>query len=292
MTTKNALILETHGNLAKRKNWKEVTDFLEDEKGRMSIEVASRFHFFNIMVGNDDIGLKLKKEPTVGTELYRPYFNTMVFEDSEGRYFPLLYDFDLALFVGGWEQRNFDPYRSQAFQIDNGRWGYFFHRLARLRSRMSQAEFDQAANFYKNEAKGKMLKVIKESLADGDAKTLIQEMMGHFESALEKLSKTQMLVKNEVSFFADKEMTSSLMSEDKIYLDSEGNSIPRKLRAGVPLIILEKNALWVKIAVWDIHGDLKDFSQHVGYIKPEDLAIGMDLPEELQGLFNHNDLSP
>ncbi len=292
-TTRNALIIETDGNLEDRLGWKRSYDFLDSEyKGRMSVDLAARFHLFNILVGNDDIGLKIKNEPTVQTELYRPLFNTTIFADSQGNMYPILYDFDLALLVGGWNQRpHLLEQANTTFDIGEGKLWYYFDRLAFLRTRLSRAEYEAALAYYREKAKPQFEQIIQAAIVDDEAKQMFRELMRYFEQAATHLARYPMLMKKDVGFFKDSEMKESLLLEDKVDTDEQGNPTFRKLRAGTPVIVLERGQGWVKIAIWDLRGDLQDAKQNIGYIRTEDLVLGQDLPENLQGPFNNNDFA-
>lgn len=284
-TTRNALLIETNKNLSERLGVKESFEFLsEGYEDKMSVDLAAKFHLFQIMILNDDIGLKMKNEMKVGTEKYRPYFNTTVFEYPNGEMFPILYDFDLSILVAGWEQRYWHFYESEVFEIKDGRFGVYLNRLAHLRSRLSKAEFDRVIIFYKS-IRNQFQSVIQASIVDNEAKQIALQQIQFLNQAIEEIAKYPMLIKSEVMFYADSGMTRVLTKVDPV------TEMPGALRPGTPVKILERGRGWIKIAILDMKNDILDVNSKIGYIREEDLQLGFELPENLQGFIDGRDLA-
>lgn len=282
---RNALLIETDKKIGERFGAKVSETFPSDESnGKMNIRLAARFHIFNILIGNDDIGLQLKNELSVGTEKYRPLFNTTVYEMPTGELFPIIYDFDLSTLVSGWGMRNWIFFKLPIFQIQDGRVGRFFYNLGLLRSRLSKAEYNQAlADLLAKESQ--IRQIIATSVTDADFKPYALEHIDFFKTAARQLEAIPMLLKKNVRFYKNAQLTEDLLKQDPV------SEEPGTLRPGTPIRVLSTQGNVVQIAICDIRHDLVQYDQMTGYIRKEDLVVGYDLPEELQGLVDGRDLS-
>ena len=280
---RNALLIETDKKIAERFGAK-VSETFPEEAHRMNIRLAARFHAFNILIGNEDIGLKLKKEPTIGTEKYRPYFNTTIFELPSGEMFPVIYDFDLSTFVSGWGMLSWDLFTLPPFQINDGRVGRFFYNLAMLRSRLSQQEYTQAIQDVLSQ-ENQIRQIINTAVADSEFKVSAAEHFDLYKTAVKKLETYPMLLKNGVRFYKDPALTEDLLKMDPV------QETPGTLRPGTPIQVLQDKGNVVQIAICDFKHDLSNYEQMVGYIQKSDLVLGYDLPENLQGIIDGRDMA-
>lgn len=279
--TRNALLIETDKKIAERIGGKVSQTF--PETNAIPIQTGSLYLLFHALIGNSDIGLKIKDEPTMGTELYRPYFNSTVFDLPSGAQVPLVYDLDLASIMTDLNAigRNF---LIDGFDITSPYVTSAMFQLSHLRSRLSKSEFDQAIANYQ-EARPKMNEIIRSAIVDDEGRRIAQAHVDAFDQAIRILAKTPMLLKNGVRFFEDK-----ALKNDKM-LASSADETPGTLRPGTPIVVLEQTGKVVKIAVVDFKYDLVDSSQNIGYIKKSDLIAGFDLPADLQGVIDSRDFA-
>jgi hypothetical protein len=283
--TRNALILETEKKVIERLDAKLAEDFPSaDASLKMPTRAAALFHLYHIFIGNDDVNLKMKKEPTNGTEKYRPYFNTMVIETKDGVQFPMVYDLDLSFFVAGMGLfPNWDVYKNSSFGINDGRVGRLVYNLAWLRARMSKAEFLQALNDF-NQHEQKIKDLIKKAQVDEIGRKLALEQVDLFKKATNLVLAHPMILKGGVRFYADAKLSKDLLRQLPV------SEEPGTLRSGTMVKVLAEEKTVVKIAIIDSRNDLQDSNTVVGYVKKSDLKLGDDLAESDQGPIDERDM--
>lgn len=282
---RNALLIETNKKIGERFQAKETDRFPSlDPENQIDIHLAARFHLFNILIGNDDVGLKLKKESATSTEKYRPYFNTTVYELPDGQLFPVLYDLDLASIVAGWRMLNYKLYQYPSLNIKDGRIGRFINGLAFLRSRLNKLEYQQALTDFADKEK-QLLDVIQNAVVDNEFKKHAAEHIQLLKKTVTILNTLPMLKKAGVQFFKDVKLSKSLLKPDNAM------EVPGTLRPGTPIKVIKKMGQVVQIAIVDFKHDLEDSKQNVGYIPVQDLILDFDLPEDLQGHIDGRDMA-
>lgn len=284
--TRNALLIETDGKIAERYDGAEDNTFpSEESNGKMSVLLAARFYLFNVLIGNQDIGLKLKNESSVGTEKYRPLFNTTIFSLKSGELFPIVYDFDMSSFVSGWDAWTWKFYEYKEFGIVDGRIGRMLNGLASLRARLSKTEFLQSLSAVLSMETG-VHKAIQKSVLDEEGRQVAYEHLDFFKQAAALVMKFQMLLKKDVQMFSDPKLTQNMLTPE--------DENPGTLHPGTLVQVLEIKGNTVKIAIVDTHEDLSKKMEtytYIGYIKKSDLVLGDDLPLELQGYLDIRDMA-
>lgn len=279
---RQALILETDKKISRRLESPISVRFPEINK--IPIRLGARFHLFNILIGNEDVGLKLKNEPSVGSENYRPFFNTTVFEAGNGDQFPIVYDFDLASIVTDWEARITPPAASE-FKIPDGRIGSLVQRLAHLRSRLSRAEYEQVISDYRT-VRENIRETIRRSVVDEEGRDLAFAHVEALDHAITIVARHPMLLKKNVRLFA----TSKLERGEDLLKPMPLSGGPGTLRPGTMIAVLGRNKKYARVAVMDMNDFLSESTQYVGFIRAQDLVLGFDLPPKMQGQIDERDM--
>lgn len=280
--SKQALLIETDKKIGERFG-AAAFETIPKEDNNVDVRLGAIYHLYQVLIGNDDVGLRLKMEPAFGTEKYRPLFNTLLFEKDK-KLFPVVYDLDLATLLRGFELPKYDGMKLPEFGIEDGRLAWMTNRLAGLRSRLSKEEYETVLqDYFSREAH--IRTVIAGSRVDEAGRQNALAHLDLFRKAVDKLKDAPMLLKENVGFFEDAALTKNLLKP----MPASGRD--PYLMPGVPVKVIAREGNVVKVAVMDPRQYLEDFKSHVGYIKAEDLELGFDLPPALQGHIDERDIT-
>lgn len=285
---REALLIETDKKTAERFGAEVLSaeEFLSSEgPSRIKTRLAANFFMFQALIGNDDTGLRFKNESTMATEFYRPLFNTTVFQLPSGEQFPLVYDLDMSQLM---TNQKIAPNLAQtmpAMGVIDGEVGKKLLTLAKLRSRLSSDEFEQAyQDFITREPA--IRDAIARAITDDEGRANASHQIEVLKKANLQLYQMPMIGKTGVRFFAEPALKTDLLR--RLPASEEPGFLP----PGYPIKVLENDGKIAKIAIADYSFYLKDFRKSVGYVKSSDLEqVTHDLPEELQGHTDERDMA-
>ncbi len=280
--TRNALLIETNKKIGERFGAVEDPDFLE-KSSPLNVRLSALFHMFHVLIGNADVGLKIKAESEMATMSYRPLFNTTIFKLPDGSEFPIVYDLDLAESLRGAMVRDPDSPMPKLFGIDDVKLAEVCTRLARVRARLNPSEYQQALEDVLSREDA-IKATIKNSEVDEEARLINFQLLDFFKRSVVELKKFPMLLRNDVPFFKDAGLKDSLLKP----MPNDG--AVAFLRPGTTVKVLQEQGEVVKIAVMVINPrDFVDTYQVAGYVRKSDLQLGFDLPKDLQGFTDDRD---
>lgn len=279
---RQALLLETDKKTAERYGAKPDLDFPGGDRD-VNTRFAALYHLFHVLAGNEDVGLKLKGEAGMGTEKYRPLFNTTILE-KDGQIFPIVYDLDLSTLLAGLTPERMKNAVAPEFGLTKGSLAWTTSRLANLRARLSRADYETALKdlFQREPA---IRAAIKKANVDEAGRALATEHLDLLKQAAQELEKIPMLQKEGVEIFADKTAKGSILAPMPA-----SESAPT-LAPGTPIKVLATEGEWIKVAVLDPKHHLAAFSERVGYVRKKDLVTGFDLPPALRGFTDERDMT-
>ena len=298
LSDKQALIIENDHSMLKRLGATDVSGDFWENKIQVDHSAASLFFMFNALIFNADIGLSVRNEPTIGTEKYRPLFNTTILKfesQTQGR--PLVYDLDKAEMVGIGNYNEIKPSLILGRMV-NGYEESLFTVLSRLRQRFNDDEISSA------------IKLILSKM--GELKTLVseRESMMLVDSAGAQQARLQLeLFEKLAPEFRKYKITlveTPIYSEPKtstenslLPLDFSDNIIP--LRPGTPIKILAKtqDGKFLKVVILDTRYEIKNnipdalvsgHNEYIGFIDAK-TPIGKSLSEKKLGYINDIDMN-
>ncbi len=293
-----ALLIENDNPMLKRMGVTDVGSEFYENLAQVDTKAASLFFVFHALIANDDIGLRVRNEPTMGTEKYRPLFNTKVVKAvGEALAYPLVYDLDKSRMVDIGDQSRIE--QSQLLgQPLNGAEGVLLTTLSRLRQRLTEVELGFAIHH--------VIAKLPELRALVDSRENLQlvDILGVKQARLQLSAFERM-----VTLFRQIKITlveTHIYSEPKakpelslLPLDFSDNAIP--LRPGTPMKILErsKDGKFLKVVFLDTRFDVKKDlpkeqvvgpNEYVGYVDAK-LLLGDQLTEEQLGFTNEADMA-
>ncbi|MFN3455746.1 MAG: hypothetical protein ACK41T_12385 [Pseudobdellovibrio sp.] len=289
-----ALLIENNGPFLKRHHYSDVShQIFEDENFPLDMQAAADYYLFNILIGNADIGLKTRNEPTIGTEKYRPLFNTIILKsDNKSTYFPLVYDLDKALIVKNYGK---DELVESAFFERNISIfeKLYFEDLNSLRQKFTKNEIITSLN--KVEKKLPQIRQLiqsrsKSGLIDKSGADFVLLLLNYYEKMSKVFFNTKITLQPTQLY---REPIKSQKYEVTYYNNLE-QSIP--LRPSTPIKILSTTAdgQFYQVAISDIRIDIPDEfatdSKFIFYV-PTNIAIGDELKIKDLGYTNILDMS-
>lgn len=277
---REALIIETNKNLAKRLEAREVTteEFLA--KPGINPVIGAVFHLFHKMIGNEDVGLAIH-DSAMATEFYRPLFNTIVLERKDMVRVPIVYDLNKSALVLDYPAFDDKSYAAKEFGLTGGE-ALQVASLSRLRRRFTTEELSRAVKFVQSRQE-QILKVIRAAPLDEACRTKVLKQLATFFKVLDLAFSLPMIVKDDVHFFSDAGMKNHKLRENPI------TGEPGTLRLGTPIKVLGKKGKLIKVAILDMGFDLSEGEVRTGYIN-DDSAVGTLMPKTLVGTVDDRDM--
>jgi hypothetical protein len=294
-----ALLIENEKPLLKRLGMEDVSaDFLANLI-EVDINKACMYFVFNALIANEDVGLRVRSEPNMGTEIYRPLFNTIVLKAKNSKLAePLVYDLDKSEIVGlnGYNEIKKSTLLGREI---SGQENRMLINLNRLRQRFTFAEINKAVQkvlsalpYLKSLVKSRE----QSKLIDSKAAQQGYQQFAWFEQLSLKMSDIKITLK-ETPIYQEPKAKNELSLLSASFSD---DIIP--LRPGTPIQILGKSTdgQFLKVIILDTHYEVRSdlpqqqiagLSEYVGYIDAK-TAIGNELAVEDLGYTNELDMAP
>lgn len=286
-----ALLLENDKSFLESQGFKEYYPDLDLDNYHLNHHEASRYYLFQAMIGNADFGLRTRNESGVGTEKYRPLFNTSLVYKNEGdEFIPTVYDLDKSLMVHLQVQRNlvtssFLGQKLQQYQLNQ------LMRLLSLKQKFTDEEINVAIKNLQSHQK-EILNLLKDrreqKLISSIDAPILENLLQQFFTILPTIHQYDLNLK-EVRVYRSPSLKSTYqLSKSKVTDDY----IP--LRPGTPMRVLkvdQKNKS-LQIAFLDLRNDFPAYSKTgeiIAYI-PIDTPIGKSLAIEDLGYLNEKDM--
>lgn len=253
---------------------------------------------YNALIANEDLGLRVRKEPSMGTDIYRPFFNTIVLKANGSELAePIVYDLDKSQIVGlnGYNEVKMSTLLGRATRGQESR---MLVNLSRLRQRFTSVEIDRAVQKVLSSLPA-MKALVKERQQSGliDDKAVQQTYIQFdwFEQFSANFRNIKITLKETPIFQQPKaEKDLSLLP-----LSFNDDLIP--LRPGTPIKILGQSAdgKFLKVAVLDTHYEVRSdlpkqqmtgIGEYIGYIDAN-APVGFELAIDDLGYTNELDMA-
>lgn len=295
---KQALLIENDKDLLARLEVQDVSQEFLDQKIEIDLEKTALLFAFDALIMNDDINIRVRTEPAIRTEKFRPLFNTSILKaENDTKGVPLVYDLDKSELVS--MSRFQEKLPSRFFGRDmNGLEIAMINHLMVLRQRFSQGEVDQAINtiLAKLPAISKLIEEReKNGLLDPLGAARARELTGYFQSAAALLPSIDVTLKAS-NFYRE-----PVIEQEKSLFYSDLFPMESPMRPGTPIKVLEKTAdgKFLKVLILDARGEIQNqealqaneaFHDFIGYIKVN-APIGKVLDEKELAHINDFDMA-
>lgn len=262
---RQALLIESHQAVAKRLKSSEldIGDFMNLPKpSSENLAAAIRVHLFQNLIGNQDFGFDYlrKGSPTMK---FQPLKNMVALRRPGNKITPVVYDFDVATLVTGYE--SLYPWQSQPdFGYPDRSFAFSMRYMLRLRTEFYETDLRPELNHVLNEIP-KLQRLIKAADVDQAGKLNALAHLNNFAKAAVAMYDPALLFiqGKKVQLYEKPNGRKSKMAISAI------SGRRGYLRPGTPIRILEEAGDYLKVAIFDLHFDLEDNSNVIGYIKKD-----------------------
>lgn len=295
---RQALLIENDKPLLKRLNADDVSQDFVNNLVQVDTDKAGMLFVYNALISNEDIGLRVRKEPTMGTETYKPLFNTMALKTSDSKLAePLVYDLDKSEIVGlnGYNEVKMSTLFGREI---SGQEARMLVNLSRLRQRFTAAEIDwsiQKVLLNLPRMRALVKARAQENLIDAKAAAQIYRQFTWFENFTSKLSELKITLKETPIYQQPK------AANDLSLLPLSFSDELIGLRPGTPVKVLGQSAdgKFLKVVILDTHYEVRSdlpqqqtagIGEYIGYIDAK-TAIGLELAIDDLGYANELDMA-
>lgn len=274
--TKPALLIENLKETAQRRGAKLVSEQVLDEKKsttpvgseNFSVPESIRIYLFQILIGNSDFALEIYNTRRPRSMEYSDIKNVAITQNAtKGSLKPIVYDFDIASMVAGYEINTpAKPWAQLPEITPDPVTASMFRGLLALRMSVKESDLrDEIAKILKN--RHQLRDAISQAVVDPQGRILAFDHMKHFFEAI------QLAWRKDIQFVKT--------PGQRLYpaADSKGSALkpiktppwgvmkPRSMRQGSPFLILGEQGDFLKVFFIDPQYELKSYKNHVGYIK-------------------------
>ncbi len=249
-------------------------------KGAINVSVAdaAQVYLFQAMIGNSDFVLEIFNSQRAPNWNFNDLKNIALYRvGTEGPIKPLVYDFDIASMVAGYEMAApSKPWAIMPQLYSDPVTVTMLRALFELRMLVRDSVFREVTT--KFQEKEKLLrKVIANATVDETGRALALDHINHFFEALKQVwrSDVRFIYSDKYRLYPAPKVKGSILQVLRPPPWHEPR--PRPLRYGSPFIILGEEGDFLKVLFLNTHYDLKNAERNVGYIK-KDAPYGDSLP--------------
>ncbi len=285
------LILENDKSFLKSNGYKEYFPDLDLSNYRLNHLEVCRYYLFQAMIGNADFGLRTRNESAVGTEKYRPLFNTsLVYRNENDQLVPTVYDLDKALMVHLQVKRKLVTSFFLDQKIQQNKFSQLMGILY-LKQKFTDAEINTAIKDLQNH-QTQIFQLLKDRrhqklISSADA-PILENLFQQFFDLLPTVHQFDINLKETRVYRSPSLKATYQLSKSKFTDDY----VP--LRPGTPMRVLkvdQKNQS-LQVAFLDLRNDYPAYSKTgevIAYI-PMDTPIGKSLAIDELGYLNEKDM--